>query len=458
MNNALRQRVQQQVPRMVSELSELVAFRSVADPSVESPTECARAAEWVVNAFRDAGVSGVVAHDTPDASKVVLGEVPGPAGTPTVLLYSHYDVQPAGDESKWTSPPFELTQRDGRLYGRGAADCKSSTIAQLAALRALGVPDGTQLPVGVKIVVEGSEEQGTGGLDRFAEANPDIFAADAMLICDSGNFELGLPTLTTTLRGIANVIVEVETLAGPQHSGVYGGAAPDALTALIKMLDGLTDDEGNTTIEGLDANQRWHGVEYSSDRFRTDAGVLDGVALAGGGSVPEMIWARPAVTILGIDAPSVGGAVNAVNAHARAKVSVRVPPGTSGEKAADALVSQLQRDAPWGAKVSVEREAVADPFTGASEGKAFDAVAVAMAEAFGKHTVTMGQGGSIPLCNLLSDLHPQAEILLLGAQEPQCSIHAPDESVDLRELEKVALTLALLLSGTYAVERSAPSM
>lgn len=434
------------MPRAVADLGTLVGFRSVADADVELPVECERAASWAVEAFRDVGVTNTAAHQTPDGSKVVLGDVPGPVGAPTVLLYSHYDVQPAGDESKWTSPPFELTERDGRLYGRGAADCKSSTVAQLAALRALGLPEGAKLPVGLKIVVEGSEEQGTGGLDRFAEANPELFAADSMLICDSGNFELGLPTITTTLRGIANVTVTVETLAGAQHSGVYGGAAPDALSALVQMLDGLTDERGNVTIDGLDATQQWHGVEYAPDTFRGDAGVLDGVELAGSGSVPEMVWARPAVTILGIDAPPVDGAVNAVNARARAKVSVRVPPGITGAAAQDALVAQLERSAPWGAKVTIEREAAADPFSAGEAGPGFDGLSSALAEAFGRETVTMGQGGSIPLCNLLQDLHPTAEILLLGAQEPTCAIHAPDESVDIVELEKIALTLALFLS------------
>ena len=309
------------------------------------------------------------------------------------------------------------------------------------------MPDGAKLPVGVRIVVEGSEEQGTGGLDRFAEENPELFAADTMLICDTGNFELGLPTITTTLRGIANVTVTVETLAGAQHSGVYGGAAPDALSALVQALNGLTDDDGNVTIDGLDATQQWHGVEYEPEVFRSDAGVLEGVKLAGGGSVPEMVWARPAVTILGIDAPPVDGAVNAVNAHARAKVSLRVPPGITGAQAQDALVAQLERSVPWGAKLTIEREAAADPFTASTDGPGFASMAEAMAEAFGRPTTTMGQGGSIPLCNLLAGLHPQAEILLLGAQEPTCSIHAPDESVDPGELEKIALSLALFLSA-----------
>ncbi len=435
------------MPRAKENLAQLVAYRSVADAAVEDPSECAAAAEWVVSAMREAGVTGAAAHETPDGSKVVLGEVAGPSGAPTVLLYSHYDVQPAGDPDAWSSPPFELTERDGRWFGRGAADCKSGVIVSLLALKGLGVATGTPPPVNLKIVVEGSEEQGTGGLDQFVEANPELFAADAMLILDSGNFELGLPTLTTSLRGIVNLNVSVETMAGPQHSGVYGGASPDALGALIGMLASLTDANGNTTIDGLDSAQTWAGVEYASENFAADAGVLAGVDLAGDGSVPEMIWARPAVSVLGIDAPAVDGAANAIQPRARAKVSVRVPPGLSGEHAAEALEAHLRSRTPWNAKLSFEREAVADPFSGRLDGPAFAALSEAMAEAFDRPTTTMGQGGSIPLCTLLADEFPQAEILLLGAQEPACQIHAPDESVDPREIERVALAVALFIAS-----------
>lgn len=435
------------MPRAAAELAELVAFRSVADPDVESPTECAKAAAWVVEAFRSAGILDAAAYETPDGSKVVLGEIAAPDGAPTVLLYSHYDVQPSFGADAWTSPPWELTERDGRWYGRGTADCKGNTIATLAALRALGTDQGASLPVGVKIVVEGSEEQGTGGLDRFVEANPELFEADAILILDSGNFELGLPTLTTTLRGIANLTVTVKTMAGAQHSGIYGGAAPDALGALVQMLAGLTDASGNTTIDGLDSSQTWDGVEYSAEQFAKDAGVLTGVGLAGDGSVPEMIWARPAVTILGIDAPDVAGAVNAVSPSASAKVSVRVPPGMTGETAASALEAQLRAAAPWGAHVEIELEAVADPFTGATSGRAFEVMEAALAESYGREATTMGQGGSIPLCTLLAEEFPDAEILLLGVEEPLCQIHAPDESVDPSEIERIAHAVASFLSS-----------
>lgn len=445
MSNELQSRVSDLMPRAKSDLSELVSFRSVANTDVEPAEECEMAAEWVVDAFNAAGATEVTANLTPDGSKAVTGSFAGPEGAPTVLLYSHFDVQPGLDPALWQGPPFELTERDGRWYGRGTADCKGNTISILTALRALGSEDGAELPVNVKFVVEGSEEQGTGGLDQFATANPDVLRADAILICDTGNFELGLPTLTSSLRGIANVVVNVKTLAGPQHSGVYGGAAPDALAALIKLLSGLTDENGNTTISGLEASQVWEGVEYSDEQFSADAGLLEGVGLAGDGSVAEMVWARPAVTVLGIDAPTVAGAGNAVSAEASAKVSVRVPPGMSGEAARDALTRQLESTAPWGAKVTVTSEAVADPFVAAHGGPAYDALVAAMKASYEKDVVTMGQGGSIPLCNLLQQLYPQSEIMLIGIEEPLCQIHAPDESVNPFEIEKIALALALFL-------------
>lgn len=445
MNSELQSRVSALMPRAKSDLTELVSFRSVANTDVEPAEECEKAAVWIVDAFKAAGATGVTANVTPDDSKAITGYFAGPEAAPTVLLYSHFDVQPGLDPSLWQSPPFELTERDGRWYGRGTADCKGNTIAILTALRALGSEDGGELPVNVKFVVEGSEEQGTGGLDQFVEANPDVLRADAILICDTGNFELGLPTLTSSLRGIANVVVEVRTLEGPQHSGVYGGAAPDALTALIKLLSGLTDQNGNTTIDGLDASQIWDGVEYSDEQFSADAGVLEGVGLAGDGSVPEMVWARPAVTVLGIDAPTVAGASNSVSAEASAKVSVRVPPGMSGDQARDALTRQLESTAPWGARVTVTSEAAADPFVAAHGGPAYDALVAAMRQSYEKDVVTMGQGGSIPLCNLLQQLYPESEIMLIGVEEPLCQIHAPDESVDPFEVEKIALAVAHFL-------------
>jgi acetylornithine deacetylase/succinyl-diaminopimelate desuccinylase-like protein len=217
-------------------------------------------------------------------------------------LYCHYDVQPVSDG--WNTPAWQLTPKDGRWFGRGSADCKGNVIAHLTALRALG---GGDFPIGVKLVAEGSEEQGTGGLEDFVPQNAELLAADAILVCDTGNFQLGTPTLTTSLRGVVIVELVVRTLEGPMHSGMYGGGAPDALQALIWMVASLRDEHGDTTVRGLDNTQSWSGIAYPAARFRTDARVLDGVDLVGTGTVGDMLWARPALTVLSIETPFVDG-------------------------------------------------------------------------------------------------------------------------------------------------------
>ncbi|MFE2866122.1 dipeptidase [Embleya sp. NPDC059259] len=429
------------MPRAKADLAELVAMPSVADPRQYPPEHCLRTAEWVAAAFTEAGLRDVRPVPTPDGSNAVVGHRPAPPGAPTVLLYSHYDVQPPLDAAAWQSPPFELTERDGRWYGRGAADCKGNIVMHLTALRALG----EDIPVGLKLVVEGSEEQGTGGLEAYVPEHADELRADALLVCDTGNAAVGVPTATTVLRGLANVVVTVSTLAGDVHSGMFGGPAPDALAALIRILDSLRDADGGTLVQGVSGSGVWEGIGYDEQQFRTDAGVLDGVALLGSGSVADRLWARPAVTVLGIDCPPVVGSAAAVPAKARARVSLRVPPGTDVDKAADALAAHLKAAAPWGARVHVEREGTGAPFRAATDGPAYAALDRAMQDAYGRPISFLGQGGSIPLCNVLATAFPEAELILMGVEEPRCMIHAPNESVDPTEIERMALVEANFL-------------
>ncbi|MER8038275.1 dipeptidase [Streptomyces hydrogenans] len=450
---ALRERVRALMPRAEEDLTALVAMRSVADPRQFPPEECAKAADFLVRAFAEAGLEDMRRVTTPDGTDAVVGHGRGPEGAPTVLLYCHYDVQPPLDDAAWRTPPFELTARDGRWYGRGAADCKGNIAMHLTALRALGGPDGTGFPVNLKFVAEGSEEQGTGGLEQLVPQQPELFEADALLICDTGNFALGLPTTTTSLRGLANVVVTVSTLKGEMHSGMFGGPAPDALAALVRILDSLRDEHGNTAIDGLAGDGLWDGVSYPAEQFRADAGVLDGVHLVGTGSVADELWARPAVTVLGIDCPPVVGSSAAVQAKVRARVSLRVPPGTDAEQARKALSDHLVAAAPWGARVEVESEGVGQPFRARTDGPAYAALGAALSEAYGEAMVQSGQGGSIPLCNVLADRFPDAEIALIGVEEPACLIHAPNESVDPTEIERMALAEALFLrsyAGAFA--------
>src|SRR5690242_2137694 len=371
--------------RAKDDLGELVAFRSVADPKQYPAEECTRAAQWVVDAFTGVGLQDVTASPTSDGSLAVHGHAPAPDGAPTALLYCHYDVQPPLGEEKWTSPIWELTERDGRWYGRGSADCKGNIVMHLTALRALKqMGGGNGFPCGVKLICEGSEEQGTGGLEAFVPPNAELLKADAILVVDTGNFAVGVPTLTTTLRGMTSIDITLHALGSAMHSGMFGGPAPDPVVALIQLLSTLHDEHGNTTVDGLDATQKWTGVEYPAEQFRADANVLDGVKLMGDGTPADLLWARPSATVLGIDVPPVIGSSSAVQASAAARVSLRLPPGMVGQVAQDALVAHLERRVPWGIRCTIDRVAVGDPFVGALDGPAFTAMKSSMEDAFGR--------------------------------------------------------------------------
>lgn len=445
----LRERIAGLMPQAQQELSELVAIRSVADARQFPPEECAAAAQWVLGKFFELGFADVRLAETADGSQAVVGSrSTSKTDAPTVLLYAHYDVQPPLDESAWRTPPFQLTEVDGRWYGRGAADCKGNIVAHLMALRALG----DQIPVNLKLVVEGSEEQGTGGLEDFVPKNAELLRADAILVCDTGNAAVGQPAATVSLRGMINVVVTVQTLESEVHSGMFGGPAPDALAALIAMLATLRDNRGNTTITGLDNTQTWNGELYPPEQFRGDAGVLDGVSLVGDGSVSDMLWARPAITILGIDCPPVLGSTAAIVPRAAARLNLRIPPGTAPDQAHQVLVDHLQAVAPWGVHVRVDLEAEGAPFRAVVDGPAYDAISSAMNDAFGKPMTTLGQGGSIPLCNVFAETYPEAELIMIGVEEPTALIHAPNESVAPSEIQSMALAEALFMQR-YAAAR-----
>lgn len=445
----LRTRITSLMPRARDELAALVAIKSVADARQFPPEECDRAARWVLGKFAGEGFADARLEQTADGSKAVVGSRPCPdPRAPTVLLYAHYDVQPPLDDAAWRTPPFELTEVDGRWYGRGTADCKGNIAMHLTALRALG----DQVPAHLKLVVEGSEEQGTGGLEAFVPAHAEALRADAILVCDTGNAAAGRPAATVTLRGMVNVVVTVEALASELHSGMFAGAAPDALAALISMLATLRDDRGNTTVTGLDNTQAWPGEPYPSGQFRDDAKVLEGVSLLGDGSIADMLWARPAVTVLGIDCPPVVGSASAIVPRAAARLNLRIPPGTEPGRAQAALASHLRAAAPWGVRVAIEPEAAGAPFRAALDGPAYGAISAAMLEAYGTPMTTLGQGGSIPLCNVFADTYPDAEVILMGVEEPQALIHAPNESVAPGEIANMALAEALFLQH-YAADR-----
>ncbi|MBV9337019.1 MAG: M20/M25/M40 family metallo-hydrolase [Solirubrobacterales bacterium] len=437
------------VPRLKRDLVELARVPSVSVPGrIDEPL--LEAHDMVARLFSDAGVE-VGRLDLPDTAPVVVGHIPAPPGAPTVLLYSHYDVVPAGDEAQWESPPFEPSERDGALFGRGTADTKSNVIAHVGALRAWeGRP-----PVGIKICIEGHEEIGSGALPRYPPTDPDLFRADALVIGDMGSITPGTPTLTTALRGMANVFVEVRTLKSGKHSGQYGGGAPDALLALVAAIASLHDEHGDIAVAGLRRNE-WDGPAQSEDQFRQLGEVLEGMPLIGSGGLASRIWSGPAITVIGIDAPSVDGAVNAVSPYARAVLNVRVHPEQDSAEAQAAVMRHLRDARPFGIEIDVRPGPTGDGFAAVTTGPAYQAARVAWAHAWGAEVLLAGSGGSIPIVSALAGALPDAEALLVGTTDGYANIHGPNERVLLDEFER-AIVAETEFFREYAERAAAPA-
>src|SRR5262245_10783255 len=424
------------MPQLKKDLMQLSRIPSISESSYPAkPVH--DACTMVSRLLKGAGLQNVKTLDLPETHPIVTGDIPAPPDAPTVLLYGHYDVVPPGDESKWTSPPFEPTEREGAIYGRGASDSKANVIAHVGALRAWnGKP-----PVGIKVIIEGQEEVGSA-LNQYPLVHAEPFRADAMLITDMGSLRPGAPTLTVALRGTAVVIVEAKTLAGPKHSGQFGGAAPDALLVLIQALASLHDKHGNVAVQGL-TREPWAGEAYSETEFRELSEVQKDLPLFGTGGLGERLWSGPAITITGLDALPVNKAVNAVVPHARAKINLRVHPQQDAKEAQDALIKHLANVRPFGVSLTVTPGATGDGFAAETAGPAYDAGRAALAQAWGRDTIKVATGGSIPLVHALHTGVPDAEILLLGATDGFSNIHAPNERVLLDELRNTVLAQAL---------------
>jgi acetylornithine deacetylase/succinyl-diaminopimelate desuccinylase-like protein len=420
------------MPGLRRDLEALVRIPSVSVPGViDEPL--LKAFEFTSELFAGAGVE-VGRLDLPDTAPVVVGHIPAPPGAPTVLLYSHYDVVPAGDESQWDSPPFEPVERDGALFGRGTADTKSNILMHVGALRAWnGRP-----PVGIKICIEGYEEIGSGALTSYPPSDPELFRADTLVIGDMGSISPGVPTLTTALRGMGNVTLEARTLESGKHSGQYGGAAPDALLALLHAIATLHDERGDVAVAGLRRNE-WDGPAQSEEEFRDLGTVLDGVPLIGSGGLGSRVWSGPAITVIGIDVPSVDGAVNAVSPHARAVLNVRVHPEQDAVEAQAAVIEHLRAIRPFGIEIDVQPGPTGNGFSAATTGPAYTAARAAWADAWGAEVLMAGSGGSIPIVSALAGALPDAEALLVGTADGYANIHGPNERVLLDEFEKATI-------------------
>jgi acetylornithine deacetylase/succinyl-diaminopimelate desuccinylase-like protein len=434
----LEARVRGLMPGIRADLEALVRIPSVGFDGFD-PSHVRASAELTRDLLEGAGATARLL-EVDGAHPAVLAHVDGPPGSPTVLLYAHHDVQPEGPVEQWTSPPYEPIERDGRLYGRGVADDKAGIAMHLAALRAWeGRP-----PVGVTVFVEGEEECGSSHLGSFLSGWRDDLDADVVVLADGGVWRTGTPELTSSLRGIAACVVEVRVLDHAVHSGGFGGVFPDALMVLSRLVSTLHDEEGNVAVPGLSAGQS-DPFDLTEEELRAYAGARPGLQAIGSGSLTSRLWTKPAISVLGIDAPATFEAANRLVASARAKVSMRIPPGQDPAAAMVALQDHLRANVPWGAEISFASEEVGSAFELASGGGAYQAMRRAMREAFGVDAVAAGSGGSIPFVAEFAEMLPNAAMMITGAGDPQCNAHAEDESLDLADLERACLAETLFL-------------
>ncbi|PMC75742.1 dipeptidase [Brachybacterium sp. UMB0905] len=441
---ALRERLDELLPAAIGDLEDLVRIPSIAFEGYDREP-VTRSAEAVAELLRGTGLPEVRIEAVDGGSPAVIARRPAAAGKPTVMLYAHHDVQPTGDESQWTTAPFEPSQRDGRLYGRGAADDKAGVMAHVTALRLVGEELAEQ-GIGVTVFVEGEEECGSPTFRSFIETHREALAADLIIVADSANWEVGVPALTTSLRGVVDCVVEVRALEHAVHSGLFGGPVLDSLTQLSRLLATLHDEHGEVAVEGL-VRAEDPAVDLEESTWRSDAGVPAGLELSGSGPLTARLWTRPALSVIGIDAPAVREASNTLVPVARAKVSLRIPAGQDPSAAMDALVAHIEQHAPATAKVTVERGEEGKPFSAPAHSPATDLARSAFTAAWGTQTVDTGLGGSIPFIADLLEVFPQAEVLVTGVEDPQSRAHGIDESLHLGDFAKVCLGEALLLRG-----------
>jgi acetylornithine deacetylase/succinyl-diaminopimelate desuccinylase-like protein len=443
--STLRDTVRGLMPQLRADLEALTRIPSVSlpafdqshvDASAQATAELLRAEGLEVEIVREGGAPAVIGH------------IDGPRGAPTVMLYAHHDVQPPGDDADWDSPPFEPTERDGRLYGRGAADDKAGIMAHLAALRA----HAGNLPVGVTVFVEGEEEVGSDSLMTILERHGDKLRADAIVLADSMNWDIGTPALTTTLRGLVRVVVTVSTLDHGVHSGMFGGAVPDALTALVRLLATLHDDEGNVAIAGLRSGEA-ADLDFSEERLREESGLLDGVSTIGSGPLLSRMWTKPSLTTIGINAPSVEKSSNTLVPSASAKLSMRIAADEVPSDAFAALEKHLREHAPWGARVEVTLDDQGAGFSADASGPVYDQARAAFADAWGREPVDIGVGGSIPFVAAFAERFPEAAILITGVEDPDTRAHGANESLHLGEFENVCVAEAVLFARLGAMPK-----
>ncbi|WP_404432529.1 dipeptidase [Microbacterium lacus] len=454
---AVREAATNGIPAALADLGSLVRIPSVAFPGFD-PAEVRRSAEAVaalaegLGIFDSVQISDSAIPGTDERGMpAVLASRAARNGRPTILLYAHHDVQPVGDEALWDSPPFEPTVRGGRIYGRGAADDKAGVMAHIGALRALTEALGTDFDLGVALFIEGEEEAGSRSFAQFLSDHADALRADVIVVADSGNWDDRTPALTVTLRGNARFTMSVRTLDHASHSGMFGGAVPDAMMATVKLLATLWNDDGSVAVEGLHSRVA-ETPEYTEETLRDEAGLPTGVSPIGTGSILDRIWNQPTVTVTGIDAPSVVNASNTLSPEVSVVISSRVAPGQKAQQAYAALEAHLQAHSPYGAQISFRDVDFGDGFLVDTSGWAVQVAREALHEGYGVEPVDLGVGGSIPFISDLVREFPEAQILVTGVEDPHARAHSPNESLHIETFRHALISEALLLEKLDARE------
>jgi acetylornithine deacetylase/succinyl-diaminopimelate desuccinylase-like protein len=450
---ALAHAVDESFSATLSTLKDLVGIRGIAWPSFD-PAELDRSAEAVASLVKATGMDDVrilrcdKSDGTPGGPAVVARR-PARDGKPTILLYAHHDVQPPGDRALWTSEPFIAEEREGRLYGRGAADDKAGIMAHLAAYSAVMSVLGDAFGLGVTFFFEGEEEAGSPTFRTFLEEHRELLRSDVIVVADSSNWKVGLPALTTSLRGLVDGTFEVRVLEHAVHSGMFGGPVLDAPTLLSRLIATLHDDEGNVAVAGLVRNDDV-AVDLTEAEYRADASVLDGVKLAGSGTISSRLWTKPALSIIGMDVPAVDVASNTLIPAARAKFSMRLAPGQDPEAAMEALRNHVESHAPFGAKVTFTPGERGNAFSTDTSSAAARVALWALGEAWGVQPVEMGIGGSIPFIADLTEAYPDVQILVTGVEDPDSRAHSANESLHIGDFRHAVLAEALMLARLNA--------
>jgi acetylornithine deacetylase/succinyl-diaminopimelate desuccinylase-like protein len=436
-------------PRIHEELNDFLRIPSVSARS-EHAADVRRAAEWVAAQCSAIGLTTSEVIDTA-GHPVVMAEWRGAPGKPTVLIYGHYDVQPPEPLELWTSPAFEPTVRDGKIFARGSVDDKGQLFLHLKALEAHLSARGT-LPVNVIVLAEGEEEVGSEHLAPFIAEHAARLQCDAVVISDSTMFAPGQPSILSSLRGLAYFEIRVQGPQSDLHSGMYGGAVVNPAMALARILATLHDASGRIAIPGFyDAVQSWpdavrtqmRGLPFSDEHFRAEVGSP---ALGGepGYTVLERLWTRPTCEVNGLLSGYTGeGAKTVLPAHAMAKVSCRLVPDQDPAEIERLMAAHVHAVAPAGVTVTVEHLHGGRPWRAELQGPIFDAARRALTAAFGKEPVITGEGGSIPVVGDFQRLL-NAPVLLVGFGLPGENAHAPDEWISVENFETGMRAMAAL--------------